>query len=313
MSDEKTPPDGSAQGNSDKTAVLKGDSDTLKVEREKAKEESACLIMIRGTPQGRRFEITQNSMFIGRDATAEISISDPNISRKHAEILMENGVVKLRDNQSTNGTFVNDKKITESIELKKEDMIKLGNTILKFLPAGELEIYYYGTLENQAHTDALTKIYNKGYMMEALEAEFKRAKALHDELSLIIIDLDHFKKINDTHGHDAGDFVLKEACQVVKTKVLPKNSIFGRFGGEEFIVILPNTSLEGAFQIAETIRSTVEKTQFVYEKQRLPVTCSVGVAELALDVETSNSLFKLADKAVYQAKSGGRNQVRKAS
>ncbi|MBI3543327.1 MAG: GGDEF domain-containing protein [Deltaproteobacteria bacterium] len=303
-----------SEDSGDRTVVLKGDSDTLKVEKEAAKDQSACLIVIRGTPQGKRYELTKSNMFIGRDVSAEIAINDQNASRKHAEVIKEaNGVYKLKDNNSTNGTFVNDKQIKEPVVLRKEDMIKIGGTIMKFLPAGELEIFYLGTLESAAHTDPLTKIYNKGYIMESLEAEFKRAKALHQDFSIIILDLDHFKKINDTHGHDAGDFVLKEVCNIVRTKALPKNAIFGRFGGEEFLILLPATNLEAGTQVAETIRSTLEKTQFMYEGKRMPVTASIGVAEQALDVDNQTALFKLADKAVYQAKSGGRNQVCTAS
>lgn len=299
-------------GNEDageKTVILKGDSDTLKTEREAAKNSNACLIVIRGTPQGKRYDVSQNNMFIGRDVAAEIQLNDPNASRKHAEIIKEGGAVKLRDNGSTNGTFVNDKQIKETVTLRKEDMIKIGNTILKFLPAGELEIFYLGTLESAAHTDPLTKAYNKGYIMESLEAEFKRAKALHTDFSIIILDLDHFKKINDTHGHDAGDFVLKEMATLIRTKVLPKSAIFGRFGGEEFLILLPAMALEGATQLGESIRSSLEKHNFSYEGKRMPVTASIGVAEMALDVDSQIALFKLADKAVYQAKHGGRNQV----
>lgn len=298
---------------SDKTVVIKGESNTLKVEKEQAKDQEACLIVIRGTPQGKRFEINKPSMFIGRDATAEIAINDPNVSRKHAEVIRKGDEIQIRDNHSTNGTFLNDKPLKEATTLRKEDMIKLGSTIFKFLPKGELEIFYLGSLESAAHTDPLTKVYNKGYIMEAMEAEFKRAKALHQDYSVIILDLDHFKKINDTHGHDAGDFVLRESCNMLRSKALPKNAIFGRFGGEEFLILLPDTALESATQCAEAIRSTLEKTEFLYEKKRIPVTASVGVAEMAVDVDNHLALFKLADKAVYQAKSGGRNQVCTAS
>lgn len=297
---------------SDKTVVLKGDSDTIKLEKEKAKDQEACLIIVRGTPLSKRYELTQARMYMGRDASAEIILNDPNVSRKHAEVIKEGEEVKLRDNSSTNGTFVNDKKIEGTVTLRKEDMIKVGNTILKYLPKGEIEIFFLGSLESAAHTDPLTKVYNKGYIMEALEADFKRAKALHQDFSIIILDLDHFKKVNDTHGHDAGDIVLREMANLVRAKI-PKNAVFGRFGGEEFLILLPSTALEGAVGVAENIRSGIEKNSFVYESKRLPVTASIGVAELAADVDTSNALFKLADKAVYQAKSGGRNQVCTAS
>lgn len=298
-----------ASDSDEKTKVLSGDSDTLKTEKEKAKDQEACLIVVRGTPQAKRFMLTEDSMFIGRDASAQITVNDQNVSRKHAEVLRVGEEIQIRDNGSTNGTFVNDKQVKGNVTLRKEDMIKVGNTILKFLPKGELEIFYLGTLESAAHTDSLTKLYNKGYIMEALEAEFKRAKALHTDLSIVILDLDHFKKINDTHGHDAGDYVLKEMAAIVRSKGLPKTAIFGRFGGEEFLILLPGQALEAAVQVAETTRSVIEKHAFTYEGKRLPVTSSIGVAELALDVDSQQALFKLADKAVYQAKNSGRNQV----
>ncbi|MEW6057138.1 MAG: GGDEF domain-containing protein [Bdellovibrionota bacterium] len=300
----------SQQGDSgDKTAILKGESDTLKTEREAAKDHPPCLIIIRGTHQGKSFEISKSNMFIGRDVSADIVINDQNASRKHAEVIKQGSTVQIRDNNSTNGTFVNDKPVKESITLRKEDMIKIGSTILKYLPAGELEIFFLGTLESAAHTDPLTRVYNRGYIMESLEAEFKRAKALHQDLSLIVMDLDYFKRINDQHGHHAGDYVLKEFCNLVRTKILPKEAILGRYGGEEFLVLLPGLSLEAATQVGEQVRSAIEKFHFKYDDKRISVTTSVGVAELALDVDSHTALFKLADKAVYQAKSSGRNQV----
>lgn len=303
----------SSKGSDDKTVVLSGESDTLKVEKERAKDQEACLIIIRGSPQGKRYEINKDSMFLGRDATADLALNDQNVSRKHAEVLRDGDEIKLRDNGSTNGTFVNDKLIKDTVTLRKEDMIKVGNTILKFLPKGELEIFYLGTLESAAHTDPLTKVYNKGYISEALEAEFKRARALHHDFSIVILDLDHFKKVNDTFGHDAGDFVLREMTLLVRTRVLPKSAIMGRFGGEEFLILLPEHALEATVQVAENIRSAIEKHAFTYDGKKLPVTASIGVAESALDVDSHTALFKLADKAVYQAKSSGRNQVCTAS
>jgi len=296
-------------GDGDKTTVLKGTQETVNLELEKAKKEEASLIVIRGQPQGKRYILTQDIMAMGRDPSVPLAINDNNVSRRHAEILKKDGKVFIKDLGSTNGSFINDKQITGEVELHKEDMIKIGNTILKYLPKGELETYYIGTLEMAAHTDSLTKAFNKGYIMQALESEFKRARALHQDFSIIIFDLDHFKKINDTFGHDAGDLVLKEVSNIARTKVLPESAIFGRFGGEEFLILLPNTGVDAATDLAEKLRSSLEKTSFNYEGKRMPVTSSLGVAELGLDIDSAQSLFKLADKAVYQAKGGGRNQV----
>lgn len=301
-----------ADDGNEATKQMKIESDTLKVEREKAKDLEACLIIVRGSPQGKRHELVKDTMVMGRDFTADIPINDANVSRKHAVVFKEGGAVKVKDNGSTNGTFVNDKQVKEPVELHKEDMIRLGNTILKYLPKGELEIFYAGTLESTTHTDALTKVYNKGYIMDALAAEFKRAKALHTDFSVMIFDLDHFKKVNDTHGHDAGDMVLRESCAVLRGRIFPKNAIVGRFGGEEFLALLPDMDVNDAMDLGEHVRHALETNAFVYEGKRIPVTASVGIAELTADVETATALFKLADKAVYAAKSGGRNRVCKS-
>ncbi|MBY0470779.1 GGDEF domain-containing protein [bacterium] len=300
-----------AAEDTDKTAVLSGDQATLNKELAKAKEQDACLIIIRGTPQGHRFFLTQKEMTIGRDPNVEISVADQSISRKHAMVTTEKGNVKLTDMGSSNGTFVNDRRVPQgsTVHLAKEDMIRMGNSIFKFLPAGELEILFYGNLGSAAHTDPLTRIYNKGYLLEALEAEFKRAKALHTDFAVIYFDLDHFKQVNDKHGHDAGDYVLKEFTSLVRGGHLRPKDIFARFGGEEFVLLLGNTSGKAAAEIAEKIRASIETHPFVYEGKRLSVTCSLGVAELSTDIESAQTLLKTADKALYSAKSSGRNRV----
>jgi two-component system cell cycle response regulator len=290
--------------------AIRQPSFTLKRELAKAKEQAACLIIIRGQPQGHRFFLTQPEMVVGRDAIADIVVNDQSISRRHAKVIQDGGKVSLSDLGSSNGTFINDKKLEpgNSIELQKEDMIKLGNSILKYLPAGELEILFYGNLGSAAHTDPMTRIYNRGYLVEALEAEFKRAKALHTDFSVLFMDIDHFKKINDKYGHDAGDFVLKEFTALIRTGHLRPKDVFARYGGEEFVVLLANTNAQGAQDLAERIRTAIESHIFNYEGERIPVTTSVGIPELTSGIESANTLLKLADKALYSAKQGGRNR-----
>lgn len=295
----------------DKTSVIQGDQETLKKELQKAKEQEACLIIIRGTPQGHRFFLTQPEMILGRDPAADISVADQSISRKHAKLTKSGGKISISDLGSSNGTFVNDKKVEPgtTVVLAKEDMVKVGNFILKFLPAGEIEILFYGNLGSAAHTDPMTQIYNKGYLTEALEAEFKRARALHTDFSILFFDLDHFKKINDTYGHDAGDFVLKELTALIRNNHIRPKDTFARYGGEEFVVLLGQTGAKDTAEIAERIRAAVEAHAFMYDGKRLPVTCSMGVAELRADIESAQTLLKAADKALYASKQGGRNRV----
>jgi diguanylate cyclase (GGDEF)-like protein len=308
---EKTPTE-STEESTDKTSLVPESQTTLNLELQKAKEQEACLILIRGSPQGHRYFLTQNEMTMGRDPLADLSILDQGASRKHCQFTKEaDGVVRMTDLQSSNGTFVNQRRLNsgESVILAKEDLIKLGTSIFKYLPKGELEILFYGNLGSAAYTDALTQAYNKGYLIEALQAEFKRAKTLHSELSLIFLDLDHFKKVNDTYGHDAGDYVLKEFSLLVRNHYVRSKDIFARYGGEEFVLLLLNQAGPEAMALAEKIRRAVESHRFIYEKKRLMVTISLGVAELTSTMESSQTLLKIADQALYSAKSSGRNQV----
>lgn len=301
----------SSNDSSEATKVLSADQATLNQDIQKAKEQEACLIIIRGSPQGHRYFLTQEEMVIGRDAAAEISLLDQSISRRHAKVIKRGEQVFLMDLGSANGTLINDKKLAPNEEqpLSKEDMIKLGNSILKFLPRGELEIIFYGNLGLAAHTDPLTKLYNKRYLMEALDAEFKRAKALHSDFTILFMDLDHFKKVNDTFGHDAGDFVLKEFTTLVRNQCLRPKDIFARYGGEEFVVLMANTGAKAAEELAEKVRAAVELHPFIYEGKRIPVTSSLGLAELQTGIESAQTLLKLADQALYEAKTSGRNRV----
>ncbi|MEK6578942.1 MAG: GGDEF domain-containing protein, partial [Bdellovibrionota bacterium] len=177
------------------------------------------------------------------------------------------------------------------------------------LPAGELEILFYGNLDLAAHTDPLTRVYNKGYLTEALEAEFKRAKALHQDFAILFLDIDYFKKVNDTYGHDAGDYVLKEFTALIRAGFLKPKDVFARYGGEEFVVLLSNTGGTAAAEIGEKIRAAIESHAFVYEGKRIPITSSLGVAELRPGIESAQTLLKNSDKALYQAKQTGRNKV----
>jgi pSer/pThr/pTyr-binding forkhead associated (FHA) protein len=154
----------------DRTAILGFDQETINRELQKAKEQPACLILIRGTPQGHRFFITGDAMTIGRDPGADISIPDPSISRKHAIVKSTSAGVTIEDLGSSNGTAINGKKLEPGTvaTLAKEDMVKLGNSIVKYLPAGEIEIIFYGNLNQAANTDPMTKCFNKGYFLEAI-------------------------------------------------------------------------------------------------------------------------------------------------
>ncbi len=295
----------------DITRVINPATDTLKIDLELAKATDPVLILIRGSPQGKKYSLKgQRKFLLGRDKSVEIQLDDANISRQHAQLTFEGEKIYIEDLGSRNGTFVNDEPIgATKVELVKEDMIKLGSTILKYLPAGQLETLYHINLTNAASMDKLTGLYNRKYISEVLEVEFKRAKALHSNISVVLFDIDDFKKINDTHGHDCGDFVLSTLGAQVKASGLRERDLAGRYGGEEFIVVLTNSNAEQAADVAERIRKRIEQHDFMYETTRVPVTVSLGVASLRKDFHMGSDLYKEADKALYHSKRNGKNKV----
>ncbi len=295
--------------------MMKGDPETIRAERERAAQQPACLIVVRGTPQGHRYFLTQDETVLGRDPTADIVVQDANVSRKHAVLIKQGDQMVLVDKNSSNGTKVNGKACEpgKPVPLAKEDLIGMGTTHFKFLPAGEIETLYYGNLGDAANIDSMTGIYNKGFLLQAIEVEFKRHKALHSDFSVVFFDLDHFKKINDTYGHDAGDYVLKEITRLISTSGLRPKDVFGRYGGEEFVVLMGNANSEQGREQSEKIRKLVEEHLFIYDQKRIPVTVSMGVAQLDAQTESAQTLLRTADKALYSAKSGGRNRVVVAS
>lgn len=274
-----------------------------------AADKPACFLVVGGELNGTIFDLEDGEAVVGRNPDCGIPLDFNGISRRHFRVTCDEGQCKVEDMGSSNGTYVNNKKIDGAVELDRGDMVKLGSIALKFLPQGDTERLTYDKLQEEANTDGLTRCYNKMYFNKKLDLEVKKSKITNDPLSLVIFDLDHFKHLNDNYGHDAGDYVLKEMAGLLRDNGIRKNDTFARYGGEEFVVLLPQTNLKQAFEIAERLRKLVENYAFTYDEQRLPVTASIGVADFREGVATGTDLFKRADQAVYQSKEGGRNQV----
>lgn len=300
---------------SDETRVINPATDTLKIDLELAKATDPVLIVIRGSLQGKKFSLKGNKEFlIGRDKSVEIQIDDANVSRQHARLSREGDSFFIEDMGSRNGSYLNDEPLGSGKKpLVKEDMIKIGSTILKYLPAGQLETLYHINITNAAHMDKLTGLHNRKYISEVLEVEFKRAKALHSSFAVILFDIDDFKKINDSHGHDGGDYVLTQLGQQVKASGLRERDLAGRYGGEEFLVVLTNSNLDQAAELADRIRKRIESHEFTYEGKRIHVTVSMGVSALKKEFHEAQDLYKSADRALYESKRTGKNRVTLAS
>lgn len=266
-----------------------------------------CLVIVAGPSLGEKFAIAQERMTIGRHREAEIWINDESISRKQAEVLSKGDRIVLRDLGSKNGTYCNDHKVFE-IELKDGDIIRIGEATLKYLGPNNVEQFYLDEMSERARRDSLTGLFNKQTFHTCLERVFLRCKDLGEPLSVAMIDLDWFKRINDQWGHPAGDYVLKEFANLIKPSIRPTD-LFARWGGEEFGLILPHTHLKEAPIAAERIRNRVAGHSFLFEGDRLPVTISIGVTERTDADTATESLIARADKALYQAKQEGRNRT----
>jgi two-component system, cell cycle response regulator len=299
-------PMGDDKSNSDKTAVA--ESDTLKIRLEEAKSAPPLLVVISGRPLGKNFLLNKEKMVLGRDLVADISIAETSISRKHTEFHVTADGIMCRDLGSTNGTFINDEKI-DVRKLEDGDLIRCGNTILKFLREGNIENVHHVKMYESSSTDALTGALNKKQISDLIADEFQRSSSKNLPFSLLMLDIDHFKKINDTHGHPAGDYVLTATASLIKDKMTRGQDALGRYGGEEFALILRETPLRIAVDIAERIRLAIEKNAYQFEEKLIPVTMSIGVASLDSTSKSPEDLIATADKALYDAKNQGRNRV----
>jgi two-component system cell cycle response regulator len=265
-------------------------------------KKEACLFIIKGLyDQTPYLFLTHNETFIGRTESNHIIIKDQELGKQHAKIKSFQGKVEIFDLGSKSGVYVNDKKLEfrASRTLEKDDLIKLGKAVFQYLPAGEYE----------NRIDKLLPIYNREYLQKSLENEFENARENKQNLSLLFFDLDHFGNINKQYSHETGDYVLKELSELINKEYVRPRDIFARYGGEEFTILLNNTNVESASEIAEKIRDSVETHTFSFDKKTISVTLSIGVFEMNSSVETSTDLLNHAEEACRKAKENGRNRV----
>jgi two-component system cell cycle response regulator len=295
----------------EKTTVVKGD--TFKQRMEDATKTPPCLIMLEGPAGyvGKQWPIDRTDIIIGRSMTSAVFIDDRSVSRSHAKLSLTGGDVFILDLESSNRTVVNDDALPPLVPMKlaNNDQIKTGNVLFKFLERGSVEAHAIEQLQTKSEKDPLTGIYNKGALAIKGTESFKRAKLLKVPMSLAVFDIDHFKKVNDSIGHAAGDFVLKELASVIGTKLIRGDDYFARYGGEEFVVLLFGSNLVQANEIGERLRATIEGHSFVYNGTKIPVTISVGVSTKEGEMSTWEEMFGKADDALYVSKRGGRNRV----
>lgn len=268
-----------------------------------------CLVVIYGQNIGRKFDLLEDVVTIGRDPDNSIVLESDSVSRRHARIERYQDVRYIVDLKSTNGTYVNDQPIQPRARLESGQFIKIGDTIFKYLTGNNIEAAYYEEIHRMAVTDGLTQIANKRQLDDFLDKEIARARRHNRPLSMLMCDIDHFKRVNDLHGHLTGDFVLREVAAVIRVRIR-REELFARYGGEEFAIVLPETERSQAIEFAEAIRRLVEGHQITFEGQTIKITMSIGVAQFSKEVhKTIEDLVKEADRNLYIAKSLGRNRV----
>lgn len=274
----------------------------------------ACLVLYSGSVPGRRYDLHDGILSVGRSPDCSLPILESaGLSRHHAELHVAGDSVELRDLGSVNGTQVNGQRVEGTVMLKDGDMLCLGELLLKYFQRGSIDALLHDQIYRIATVDAGTEVFTKRYVLDALEREVRQAGRSGNALAVLCLDLDHFKTVNDRWGHEAGDQVLREAAAAVHGSVR-SGDIVGRVGGEEFLVVLPGASLGEAQALAERVRAAVaaRRTQVrqadgstVLHEQ----TVSIGVATLAEGMVGARDLLAEGDAKLYAAKQAGRDCV----
>ena len=272
------------------------------------RKDRAYLIVIVGVQVGEMIPLGESTV-LGRGVEADVRLVEDKMSRKHCRLFVEDHVTYIEDLGSSNGTYVNGTRI-ERQKLNDGDKIQVGETtILKFTYNDRLEEDFQKQMYDSALRDGLTKIFNKRYFEDRIRTEFAFATRHKTALSLILFDIDHFKNVNDTRGHLAGDAVLATLAQHV-VKLVRVEDVFARYGGEEFGVLCRETDVRNAEVLAERIRVSIEQLPIVFNGDPVPITVSLGVAMIPDSrLNDVNSFIAAADAALYEAKRGGRNRV----
>lgn len=267
----------------------------------------AHLVMLVGSEVGRVFRLEGVVFSLGRATHSSIRLDDDGVSRAHCTISVSGGEYVVEDQGSSNGTYLNEERVTKAT-LNDGDKLRIGDsTILRF-GRGDLDQRFQEQLYDAALRDALTGAYNKRYFLDALTKEVRFAARHDTDLVLIMFDIDHFKRVNDTYGHVVGDQVLAQLGKLAQEAVRSED-VFARYGGEEFGIIARSINLAQGGQFAERLRAKVEAAPFMVGNQLIPVTLSLGVAQMQRRFADATQFVQAADEALYEAKRAGRNRV----
>jgi two-component system cell cycle response regulator len=281
-------------------------------------EQAILLTVIAGSEIdfGKHFVLEKKRTVIGREKVNDIALNDGKVSKVHCEMsIIRSGKgidqIYVLDLDSTNGTFVNGDAVVQA-PLRGGDKVQVGDTIMQLSFSDEIEREYHAKLFDFAARDALTGLYNKRFIVNELENYCRIARRSSRAFSIIMIDIDDFKKINDRFGHLSGDEYLKQFAGLIHAS-LRDQDIAGRIGGEEFLIILPETAIDGALQLAVRVRKHVEDFVMEHRNFKIQTTISAGVCQYEGKIKDTKEFLDLADQALYEAKRAEKNQVMRVS
>ncbi|HYC88710.1 MAG TPA: GGDEF domain-containing protein [Thermoanaerobaculia bacterium] len=274
---------------------------------ERAHQHEPALIMLEGDLPGQVFRLRAGRQIVGRRPECDIRLRERAVSGVHAEITRLRDTITIHDLASTNGTLLNGLRIRTPMPLAQGNLIKVGNCVFKYVDS-LLEVEFTESLHARVITDQLTGAFNKPYLVARLGFAIDMAAPTRP-VSVIAFDFDNFKQVNDQHGHAAGDHVLRASSAVIMEKFVRPSDLFARMGGEEFVIVLQETPLETAVEIAERIRCTLEERSFDYDGEPIRLTSSFGVCSATSAVEQPEFLLLRADELLYRSKREGRNRV----
>jgi two-component system cell cycle response regulator len=274
---------------------------------ERAQTHEPALVMLEGDLPGQVFRLRPGRQIIGRRPECDIRVRERAVSGIHAEVIRVRDTVTINDLASTNGTVVNGMRIRTPVPLLQGTLVKLGNCIFRFIDS-LLEVEFTESLHGRGITDALTGAFNKSYIIAKLGFVIDLASE-SKPVSVITFDFDNFKQVNDQYGHAAGDHVLQATCNLITSEFVRPTDLFARMGGEEFVIVLPDTPPELAAEIAERIRHTLEQRIFDYDGLQIRLTASFGVCAATSPLEQPESVLLRADELLYRSKREGRNRV----
>ncbi|HOU91281.1 MAG TPA: diguanylate cyclase [Polyangiaceae bacterium] len=269
----------------------------------------ALLLRLDGASAGEVLSIEGDLVLLGRHPPEGIAVNDPGVSRIHVALCRRDGRHVAEDRGSRNGTFVNGVRVNTGA-LGDGDTLQLGPRVaFRYTWADAHQEELLRQLFESSKRDALTGAFNRQHFEERLNAEVAYAQRHGADVGLVLFDLDHFKRVNDTHGHPAGDAVLRQVAGIVAQR-LRTEDVFARVGGEEFVVILRSSNLKAVARVGERLRAAISTSPVHYEGNLIPISISVGCAALRpRDERGGQELVEMADRRLYAAKNGGRNRV----